>query len=293
MLRSMTAYGRGELEIAEALITVEIRSVNHRFRDVVVRIPRSLQPLEDEVRSQIATRVGRGRIECSIQMEHRAEEPDTAVALNVPLARAYVEVLRELQERFDLDSPIHAETLCQFKDVVKISPVEEDLEAVRPGVETAMSEALDALDRMRAEEGRAIEKDFRSRLLTIRENLARIEERAPVVVEAYRKRLRERVESLSEGMELDEGRLLQEVALFAGRCDITEETVRSQSHLSQFEQVLALNEPVGRRLDFLVQELHREVNTISSKASDASISSMAVEVKGELEKLKEQVQNVE
>jgi uncharacterized protein (TIGR00255 family) len=289
----MTAYGRGELEIAEALITVEIRSVNHRFRDVVVRIPRSLQPLEDEVRSQIATRVGRGRIECSIQMEHRAEEPDTAVALNVPLARAYVEVLRELQERFDLDSPIHAETLCQFKDVVKISPVEEDLEAVRPGVETAMSEALDALDRMRAEEGRAIEKDFRSRLLTIRENLARIEERAPVVVEAYRKRLRERVESLSEGMELDEGRLLQEVALFAGRCDITEETVRSQSHLSQFEQVLALNEPVGRRLDFLVQELHREVNTISSKASDASISSMAVEVKGELEKLKEQVQNVE
>jgi len=293
VLRSMTAYGRGELEIAEALITVEIRSVNHRFRDVVVRIPRSLQPLEDEVRSQIATRVGRGRIECSIQMEHRAEEPDTAVALNVPLARAYVEVLRELQERFDLDSPIHAETLCQFKDVVKISPVEEDLEAVRPGVETAMSEALDALDRMRAEEGRAIEKDFRSRLLTIRENLARIEERAPVVVEAYRKRLRERVESLSEGMELDEGRLLQEVALFAGRCDITEETVRSQSHLSQFEQVLALNEPVGRRLDFLVQELHREVNTISSKASDASISSMAVEVKGELEKLKEQVQNVE
>jgi uncharacterized protein (TIGR00255 family) len=289
----MTAYGRGELEIAEALITVEIRSVNHRFRDVVVRIPRSLQPLEDEVRSQIATRVGRGRIECSIQMEHRAEEPDTAVALNVPLARAYVEVLRELQERFDLDSPIHAETLCQFKDVVKISPVEEDLEAVLPGVETAMSEALDALDRMRAEEGRAIEKDFRSRLLTIRENLARIEERAPVVVEAYRKRLRERVESLSEGMELDEGRLLQEVALFAGRCDITEETVRSQSHLSQFEQVLALNEPVGRRLDFLVQELHREVNTISSKASDASISSMAVEVKGELEKLKEQVQNVE
>jgi len=293
MLRSMTAYGRGEREVAEALITVEIRSVNHRFRDVVLRMPRSIQPLEDEVRSQIATCVGRGRIECSIQMEHRAEEPDTDVTLNVPLARAYVEVLREIQERFELDSAIHAETLCQFKDVVKVSPVEEDLEAVRPGVAKAMSDALDALDHMRVEEGRAIEKDFRSRLLAIRENLTRIEERAPLVVEAYRKRLRERIESLSEGLELDEGRLLQEVAFFAGRCDITEETVRSQSHLAQFEQVLGLNEPVGRRLDFLVQELHREVNTISSKASDASISSMAVEVKGELEKLKEQVQNVE
>lgn len=293
MLRSMTAYGRGEREVSEALIAVEIRSVNHRFRDVVLRMPRSLQPLEDEVRSQITNRLGRGRIECSVQVEHRAEQPDTAIALNVPLAGAYVKVLRELQERFELDASIRAETLCQFKDVVKVSPVEEDVEAVRPAVEKAMSEALDALDLMRAEEGRAIEKDFRSRLLAIREGLGRIEERAPVVVEAYRKRLKDRVESLSEGLELDEGRLLQEVALFAGRCDITEETVRSHSHLDQFEQYLDLNEPAGRRLDFLVQELHREVNTISSKASDASISSLAVEIKGELEKLKEQVQNVE
>lgn len=293
MLKSMTAYGRGERELAEAMVTVEIRSVNHRFRDIVLRLPRSLQPLEDEVRSKIGSRLGRGRIECSIQMERRGEQSDTEVVLNVPLAKAYVEMLRELQERFGLDSTIHAETLCQFKDVVKVCPVEADVEAVRPGMEAAIAEALDAMNRMRSEEGHAIEKDFRSRISAIRGYLSRIEERAPGVVEAYRKRLRDRIEALSEGLELDEGRLLQEVALFAGRCDITEETVRSQSHLAQFEQVLAMNEPVGRRLEFLVQELHREVNTISSKASDTTISSMAVEIKGELEKLKEQVQNVE
>ena len=289
----MTAFGRGEGELGDTGVHVEIRCVNHRFRDVVMRLPKALQPLEDALRSQVAARVGRGRIEVSVQMEARGEQPDVSVELNVPLAQAYFRVYRELQERFGADSVVKAETVCQNRDVVIVRPVERDIEALGPVVRDALEQALDTVDRMRQEEGQALEQDFRSRLALIADDLTRVEERSPVVVEEVRKRLQERVAALTDGLELDEGRLAQEVALFAGRSDITEEIVRSRSHLSQFHTYLEAGEPVGRRLDFLIQELNREVNTIASKASDATISSVAVEIKAEMEKVREQVQNVE
>ncbi len=293
MIKSMTAFGRGEAEVEDTLITVEIRAVNHRFRDVLMRLPKPLQQLEESLRAQVAEGVGRGRIEVTFQVETRGEQPDAEVELNIPLAEAYVRVFRELQERFGADPSFRSEELCNLRDVVLVRPVERDTEGLREPARKALAGALETMERMRIEEGRALEEDFRTRLDAVKERLGQVNERAPLVVDEYRRRLEERIASLAEGMDLDENRLAQEVALFAGRCDITEEIVRSRSHLGQFEQYLEANEPVGRRLDFLIQELNREANTISSKASDAAISSAAVEIKGELEKLREQIQNVE
>jgi uncharacterized protein (TIGR00255 family) len=293
MIKSMTAFGRGEVEVGDTLINVEIRAVNHRFRDVPMRLPKAVQPLEEALRAQVAEVVGRGRVEIGFQLETRGEQPDMEVELNVPLAQAYVRVFRELQDRFGADPAVRADALCQFRDVIQVRPVERDTESLKKPALEALKEALNAMDRMRVEEGRAIEEDFRRRIRMLRDYMEQIEGRAPLVVEEYGKRLRERISALAGELELDANRLAQEVATFAGRCDITEEIVRSRSHLNQFEQYLALGEPVGRRLEFLLQEMNREANTISSKASDASISATVVEVKGELEKLREQVQNVE
>jgi uncharacterized protein (TIGR00255 family) len=293
MIKSMTAFGRGEVEAGDTLINVEIRTVNHRYRDVLIRLPKPLQPLEEVLRARVAEAVGRGRVEVGFQLETRGEQPDVEVELNVPLAQAYVRVFRELQERFGADPMVRADALCQFRDVILVRPVERDTETLKGPALEALSDALGAMDRMRAVEGGAIDEDFRRRIRMLRDRLEQIEARAPQVVEEYDKRLRERVSALAGEIELDPNRLAQEVATFAGRCDITEEVVRSRSHLNQFEQYLDADEPVGRRLDFLLQEMNREANTISSKASDATISTTVVEVKGELEKLREQVQNVE
>lgn len=293
MLKSMTAFGRSEKDMEQTTVSVEVRSVNHRYRDVSLRLPRPLVPLEEVLRAQIASRVSRGRVEVSLQMESRGEQPDSDVQLNVPLASAYMKVLAEINERFGLDPKIRAQELCQFKDVVLVRPVEADMESLKPGVQDALSTAFDGLDLMKEKEGEAIERDFKKRLGFLARYLENVEKRAPLVVSEYRDKLHDRVASLADGMELDESRMAQEVAFFAGKCDITEEIVRLHSHLDQYQKYMALDEPVGRRLDFLIQEMNREVNTISSKASDPNISKAAVEMKGELEKLKEQVQNVE
>lgn len=292
MIRSMTAFGRGERRAGDTLITVEMRTVNHRFRDVSVRLPSQLQTLEDDLRAMTAGALARGRIDVFVNMDTRGQQPNVSVELNVPLARAYVRLLRELQEEFGADPVVSAETLCQFKDVVILRPLQEDAESLRAPALEALTLALDAVGLMRVHEGRAIEKDFRHRLGLIRGYLGEIDARAPLVVEDYGCRLRDRIALVSEGMEIDGNRLAQEVAYFANRCDITEEIVRTRAHIDSFEEYLDAEEPVGRRLDFLVQEMNREVNTISSKASDASISRAAVEIKGELEKLREQIQNV-
>lgn len=293
MIKSMTAFGRGEREAEDTLITVEIRTVNHRFRDASIRLPSQLQPLDEGLRAMVASAVGRGRIDVTVNMDTHGDRPDVSLELNVPLARAYVRVFRELQEQFGANPSFRADNLCQFKDVVAFRPVERDVESLKTPVQEALAQALEAVDRMRIHEGQAIESDFRHRLGLIRVRLQEIDLRAPVVVEEYRARLRDRIAAVSEGMEIDDNRLAQEAAYFAGRADITEEIVRTRAHLERFEEYLATEEPVGRRLDFLIQEMNREVNTISSKASDASISRAAVEVKGELEKLREQARNVE
>jgi len=288
----MTGYGRGESERAGKVFIAEIRSVNNRFREVIVRIPRTLQVLEQEIRSQVASRMRRGRIDVSIQIEREGEEL-IRLELNSPLVTSYLRLMKQLSDEFGLDDRVNPLDLCQLKDVILFKPEDSDPRDLKTGIQQVMAVALDSCDAMRIQEGRSIEEDFKKRILLIRRYLDEIEARTGLVVEDYRRKLHEKIQLLGNGITLDEGRLVQEVAIHAEKCDITEEISRGRSHLDQFENFLSSEESIGRKLDFLLQEIHREINTMSAKASDASISIKAVEVKAELEKLREQVQNVE
>ena len=293
MIKSMTAYGRSQYALGNRVYTAEIRTLNNRYRDFSLRLPKMLQPIEDEIRNHIGSRVRRGRIEVTIQIEKNGKAEEYDLDLNGPLIKTYLEILKQLGDEFGLDPTIRAEELCRMKDVIIIKPEEVEIDEIRAGIQELLTQALDGLDLMRSEEGLAIEEDFVNRLHLIEVHLAEIVDRAPIVVEEYRKRLREKIRELAEDIEVDDNRLAQEVAIFADRCDITEEVVRFRSHLKQFRQYMSHDDTVGRRLDFLLQEMNREVNTINSKASDAAVSAEAVEIKSELEKIREQAQNVE
>jgi len=289
----MTAYGRGDYSDNNRAFTVEVKSLNNRFKDIVLRLPNTFQSLEDEIRSVISARIRRGRVEVSIKFERIEKNADYGLELNLPLIRSHVRLFQQLNEELGLDEKIRPEYLAQIKDVILSKPVEEDLDAIRPGLQEALTQALNSLEEMRAIEGQAIEKDFLKRLNLIQGYLDQIEKRSPLVVEEYKTKLRDKIDTLTQDMQIDETRLAQEVTIFAGRCDITEELVRTKSHLKQFQDYMFLDDSIGRRLDFLIQEMNREVNTISSKASDSTISANAVEIKSELEKLREQTQNIE
>lgn len=293
MIKSMTAYGRGECNQGGTVFIAELRSLNNRYRDIILRIPKSLQALEDEIKSQVSSKIIRGRVEAFIQMEKNAAENEYDLELNLPLAKSYFRIFEELNEKFGLDEKIRPDYFCQMSDVILFRSSDVKIDEVRPGLQEALRLALDSLDKMRMEEGRAIERDFLKRLGLIEVYLGDIEDVAPKMVEEYRRRLKDKIHKMSEDIEVDENRLIQEVAIFADRCDITEEIVRARSHLNQFRNHMSMDDSIGRRLDFLIQEINREVNTISGKTFDAFISSKAVEIKAELERLREQVQNVE
>jgi uncharacterized protein (TIGR00255 family) len=289
----MTAYGRGEHTVKDTRFIVEIKSVNNRYRDIIVRCPKSLQALEDEIRSQVASRTKRGRIEVFIQMEKGGEEVEYDLELNMPLVKSYMRIFKQLGETFGLDKNISLESVCQMRDVIMVKPEEVDVERVQPALRVVLDLALDSYDVMRNQEGKAIEDDFHKRLELIEAYLDDIKERAPIAREGYEKRLKDKMKRMSADIEIDESRLIQEVAIFSERCDMTEEVVRAMSHLKQFRHYMDMEDAIGRRLDFLLQEINREVNTLSSKAQESSISAKAVEIKAELEKLREQAQNVE
>lgn len=293
MIKSMTAFGRGEYESNNTLYSVEIRTLNNRYRDIIVRMTNSLQEFEDEVKTQISSRIKRGRIEVTLQINRKDKDANYSLELNAPLLKSYLNIFQQMSDEFGINSKASPDYLCQIKEMIIVKPEETDPDESRLCINKAMDHALDSLDNMRTREGKAIEDDFLMRLELIETHIKVIEERAPVVVNEYRDKLRNRVEALAEDIKADEGRLEQEIALFASRCDITEEIVRTRSHLKQFRNYMSIDDSTGRRLDFLTQELNREINTISSKASDSLISSRAVEVKAELEKLREQIQNVE
>jgi uncharacterized protein (TIGR00255 family) len=289
----MTGFGRGEAVLSGRRFTAEIKTVNNRHRDLFVRLPRSLQAIEDEVRSQVSAVIKRGRVEVTLMMEKEGVELEYDLQLNVPLVRSYLRIFHQLNEEFGLEGKVRVEDLCQMKDVLLVKPEELDLAVAKDACGQALSQALDACDSMRVQEGKTLKEDFLKRLALIEDHLKEVESRAGSVVEDHRRRLRQRVDQVAQGIPLDENRLMQEVAIFADRCDITEELVRARSHLDQFRSYLSPDDAVGRRLDFLLQEINREINTMSSKASDSAISARGVEIKAELEKVREQVQNVE
>lgn len=291
MIKSMTAYGRGEHTADDVRFTAELKSVNNRYRDIVLRLPKTLQVIEDEIRGLIAPRIKRGRIEVSIQIEKEDAEVEYGLTLNLPLVKAYLGIFQQLKDEFGLDQKISPEALCQMKDVIQFKPEEVEIDRIRPGIQEALTLALNSHEAMRMKEGKAIEEDFSQRLQLIEGYLDHIEGQAPITVKSYEKKLKEKISQISRDIEIDENRLIQEVAIFADRCDITEEIVRMRSHLSQFSHYMAKDDAIGRRLDFLMQEINREVNTMGAKATDSSISAKAVEIKAELEKIREQIQN--
>lgn len=292
MIKSMTGYGRVETICDGRNIVVEAKSVNHRFLEIALRTPAALYPLEMEYKKKIGEKFKRGRIDVSIRLEGESTEP-SRVNLNLEIARGYVDVLTRLKNEFDLRESVSLQNLISFRDIFT-PPAETQLEAdFLSRVEQTLQEALSMLVHMRQDEGIALFSDMQSRLQAIRETMEAIRLRAPQVVLDYQKRLFERIKELTAGIEPDMTRLAQEVALMADRCDITEETVRMGSHIGQFEALLSSDEAEGRKIDFLLQEMNREINTIGSKSNDVEIARQVIEVKSELGKLREQAQNIE
>lgn len=295
MFKSMTGFGRGEFLDSDHRFIVEIRSVNHRFNDIVIRIPKHLGGLEDRVRKCIAGTLARGRIDVVITADDFIERRRT-VRVDKGLADAYYKAVREISATCGLDvRDVSAYDIARFPDVLKVEEIAEDLETLWPKLEEAIGLALSNLMAMRTAEGESLHRDLSVRIERIRGLGAEIARRAPAIVEEYREKLRERCrEILSEvNAAPDEGRLLQEVAIMADRTNITEELVRLDSHLDQFSQAMRGETAVGRKLDFILQELNREANTIGSKSNDVSTSGLMVELKSEIEKVREQIQNIE
>jgi len=293
LINSMTAYGKGDCVRDGKRFMVEIKSLNNRYRDVVLRLPRNLQGFEKDLRSLIDKKIRRGRIEVFFQMESSHESPPYALELNLPLVDAYLKIMEQLSSRSGIKQEIQLETLLQMNDVINIKTDTDDEEEMGKNLHETLSLGLDSLIDMRQKEGAAIEVDLRKRLERVAGFVGDVRARTPEIVAAHRARLTENVEKLCQGVSVDEDRIAQEVAIFAERSDITEELVRMESHLEQFSTYLEMDDVVGRRLDFLIQEMNREVNTLGSKASDGFVSRIVVEMKAELEKLREQVQNVE
>jgi uncharacterized protein (TIGR00255 family) len=292
MLKSMTAYGRAESLKGTMEFIVEIRSGNYRYREIVPRIPQSLQPFEDRIRPIVTSKLKRGRIEISIQIKDNGDK-GLKLELNRPLVKAYGNILNELNKELGYKQPIDLSFFSQLKDSIIVKQDSVDLEKIWPDLKNVIDKALLSLDTMRINEGKALEKDFLERLDRIGAYIDKIRNRAKVTVETYRDKLRQRIHQLIEASEINEDRLMQEVAFMAERSDVTEELIRVESHLEQFRNYMNQDDVIGRRLDFILQELNREVNTIGSKAADSFISHRVVEIKAELEKLREQIQNVE
>jgi uncharacterized protein (TIGR00255 family) len=291
MIRSMTGFGAGRGAAAGEELDVEVRSVNHKFCEVKVRLPREYAALEIEAAKLVKERLARGGVDVSIR--RGAGAGALAPRVDVQLAEAYARAFAELQARLGLGTGATLADILSADGVVRLEERDVDLDAARSALRSALTAALDALVEMRAREGAALARDLSARLDTIQTLAARVAELAPHAVEHHRARLEERIAELSRGIPLDPARLAQEVALLADRSDVAEELTRLASHVAQVRALLASDEPAGRKLDFLVQEMHREVNTTGSKSQSADIAAVVVALKAEVERMREQVQNVE
>lgn len=291
MIRSMTGYGKGETVSARGRCLVEVRTVNHRYGEVTVKLPRSFLACEHELRKLAAARIKRGKADLFVQWEPAADAA-AAPPVNLEAARGYHEAFRHLAHELRLSPEIPLSLIVSQRNVLQ-ETVAEDGSDLLPQVLEAATAALDSLDAMRLQEGTALVVDLRQRRQTLEELVGRIRERIPAMLDEFRAKLEQRLAKLLGDTQLDPQRLAQEVAILADKSDVTEELVRLASHFVQFDETLTLREPVGRKLDFLMQELNREVNTIGSKSGDVEITSLVVALKAEMEKMREQVQNIE
>jgi uncharacterized protein (TIGR00255 family) len=287
----MTAFGRGEAGADGYRFTVELRTLNHRFCDVRIKLPRKYSDFEEDIKKKVSSEFSRGRIEVSVLADDTLDKVQH-LTVDTELAKTYKRLLLILQEELGLQGDLRLESLLNFRDLFAFQEDEESREKAWSVVETALDQAVSGCLLMRQEEGEAIARDLSGRLNQLEVLTGEVETRAPLVVDDARDRLQKRIQDLLE-TELDETRLAQEVAFFAEKSDITEEVVRLQSHIQQFRDLLEASGPRGRQLEFLLQEMHREVNTIGSKANDLEIAQKVIQMKTELERFREQIQNVE
>ena len=292
MIKSMTGYGRARETRNGRDITVELRSVNNRYLDCTVKMPRVYIFAEDKVKALVQKAVSRGKVDVFITIDE-TEAESAVVAVNKPLAEGYLRAIGELERNYGLVPDLTAYRLARFPDVLTVTKAEEELEAVSADICAVLTRAISAYNAMRETEGAKLAEDLLGRLDTIEALTAAVEERSPQTVAEYREKLLARMQEVLNSTTIDESRILTEAAIFADKVAVDEETVRLRSHLSQLRIMLQGSEPVGRKLDFLIQEVNREANTIGSKCNDVAIARKVVDLKAEVEKIREQVQNIE
>jgi len=290
MLRSMTGFGYYEYSEDDITFTIEIKTVNHRYLDLFLRMPKQISAFEDRVRAIISERIQRGKVDVYITCDNKGDDA-VDVVLDEGLARAYTNALKAMAGNLGIKDDISVSTLARFPDILKVEKKEDD-ERIGLILEKAVEKAVSSLVEMREKEGEKLKESMVQNLQNVKAYLEKIRERAPMVVKEYKEKLEARIEELI-GMKIDPARLAMEVAIFADKCSIDEEIVRLGSHIEQMKDLLNQGSPVGKKMDFLIQEMNREVNTIGAKAGDLDITRYVVELKNEIEKLREQVQNIE
>lgn len=292
MIKSMTGFGRAQETVDGMNIAVEIKSVNHRYFEFSAKVPRAYGFLEEKLKTYLNKQISRGKTECYVSIEF-LEESETKVSVNTSLAKGYVDALHTLAESFSVKEDISASLLARFPDVLTLQKEAADEERIWAAVQSVASLAVERFLSMRETEGKKLRADVLSRADTILDCVAFVEERSPQTVREYNEKLKKRMEELLGNAQVDEQRLLTEAAIFADKIAVDEETVRLRSHISQLHSFMDAYEPIGRKLDFLVQEINREANTIGSKAQDVEIAKKVIAIKAEVEKIREQVQNIE
>lgn len=292
MVKSMTGYGRAREMHNGRDITVEVRSVNNRYLDCTVKMPRAYIFAEDRMKARVQQAISRGKVDVFVTIDASAADA-AVVAVNEPLARGYYDALTRLKTMFGLPGDVTPEVLAKFPDVLAVTKAEEDVEAIAADICAVLDDALTSYNAMRAVEGEKLAADVAGRVTTIETVVGKVEERSPQTVAAYRQRLETKMQEVLQSTTIDESRILTEAAIFADKIAVDEETVRLRSHIAQLRAMLVSDEPVGRKLDFLIQEVNRECNTIGSKCNDLTIAQDVVNMKAEVEKIREQVQNME
>ena len=292
MIKSMTGYGNAAGVSGKLEISIELRSVNNRFLDCSIRIPRVYTAVEDGMKAMVQQYITRGKVDVYVTID-ATKSDDVTISVNEPLAEAYVEAFKQLSEKFEIKNDVTALSLAKFPDILKVEKVEDDTEALGNDICNILEEALKGFDEMRTREGEKLYNDITSHADEIERLTGLAEERSAVTVPEYREKLYQRMTEVLQSTDVDENRILLEAAVFADKVAVNEEVVRLRSHVSQLRHLISGSEPVGRKLDFIVQEMNREANTIGSKGNDGEMAKIVIDLKAEIEKIREQVQKVE
>lgn len=292
MINSMTGYGGAKGEVDSIAVSAELKSVNNRYLDVSVRLPKSCLFAEEAVRTAVGEHISRGKVDVFISVDASAAQ-EVSIQVNQPLAAAYVKAVESLAEQYDLPSELSALSLSRFPEILTAEKSDTDQDSISKAILLVLTQALEGFDAMRAREGAKLHEDLTQKLDRLEDMVSTVERRSPETVTEYREKLLSRMQEVLADAAVDEARILQEAAIYADKVAVDEETVRLRSHIAQFRLLLEGESPVGRKMDFLIQEMNREVNTTGSKCVDSTIAKTVIDMKAELEKMREQIQNIE